>query len=206
MIVSKEMAELVDDDVPEHSRRCDDQPPVERERAASRARAPASVLVANRQARICHLESRRLEVDRARDLDSCLLAIPAEQRRNRRRGQGEAADPHDVVALQAEVEDLRRLRKLPFEPCAMLEEQRVDVALRRSRRHDDLDVALRVDVDGQLPRATGDTYGNLDRAAADVDATHHATVGVPSDNADMSRGQTNVRKALENTHENATRV
>src|SRR4029079_9379517 len=102
----------------------------------------------------------------------------------------EPADPHDVVALQTEVKDLRRLRELPLEPRAMLEEQCVDVRLRRSRRHDDLDVPLRVDVDRQLAGTPRNANRDLDQAAADVDATHRPTVGVRSDNADMSFGQT----------------
>ena len=62
-----QVAELVHDDVVEHVERREHEAPVERERAARRARAPARALVADLDARRLDADRRRLLVDQHRD-------------------------------------------------------------------------------------------------------------------------------------------
>src|SRR5438045_1796299 len=80
------------------------------------------------------------------------------------------------------MEDLLRPRQLPLEPHAVLEEQGVDLSLRRARRNDDLGVAQRVDVDAQLVRPTRHAHRYADVMARDRDVAHIQTVGFTSDN------------------------
>src|SRR5207244_4683649 len=92
------------------------------------------------------------------------------------------AEPHDIVALQSELEFHGWFRELALEPRTMLEHQRLDLVRSRAWGDDDLDIPPIVDDDAQPLCTPRHAYRNLDEAAADVDATHAATVSVPSDN------------------------
>jgi len=85
--------------------------------------------------------------------------------------------------LQSEMKLLRRFRELALEPRAMLEQQGVDLVLRRPSRNDDLDVPHCVDVNRKLARTPRHAYWDLDSPAADVDAAHAPNVVVLSDDA-----------------------
>src|SRR5437763_7314643 len=183
MVVVDAVAELVHDDVREDRRRRDDEPPVEGESAGSGARAPPGELVANRDALVRDAELARLVSGDARQLCARLLSIPRVERRERRHRKREPADPDDIVPLKSEVERLRRLRQLTLEPGAMLEQQRVDLVLRRAPWDNDFDVAQYVYVNRELARAPRHPHRNLDRPPPDLETTHASTVGVLSDNA-----------------------
>ena len=76
----------------------------------------------------------------------------------------------------------------------MLEEKRIDRILRRARRDDDLDVALRVHENAELLRTPRHTYRDVDGPSADLNAAHGVTVVSASDNMDMPRCQTPTQK------------
>src|SRR5207237_4733594 len=106
--------------------------------------------VAKRDARVrvAGLE-RRVSGD-AGQLCARLLSIPRVERGQRRHRKREPADPDDIVPLKSEVERLRRLRQLTLEPGAMLEQQRVDLVLRRAPWDNDFGVAQYVYVNREV--------------------------------------------------------
>src|SRR5262249_15180113 len=106
------MTELMDDDIGEDRGRRENEPPVERQRTALRAGAPPRQLIADRQARVRHVEALRLTLDGGCQLGTRLLPVPQFERNDRRNGKREAADPDHIVALKPEVECLRRLGEL----------------------------------------------------------------------------------------------
>src|SRR5437016_6465505 len=101
------MAELVDDGLVERLARRHDEAPVEGERAARRAGAPARALVANRDRRVGDADPVGLALDNPRRLLTGALAVPPIEANAWERSR-DAAEPDSVVALQPEPEGPRR--------------------------------------------------------------------------------------------------
>src|SRR5262249_13185044 len=130
------VAELVDDDVVEHLERREREAPVERQRAARRARSPARALVTDLHAGVAHAERRGLLLEHHRH------ELP---RGDARLGLADAA------RLEAEP---RRLRgALARDPFAMRSEYLVDLAVRHPGRHREHDVIAPRDRQRPAPRA-----------------------------------------------------
>src|SRR5213592_3792518 len=189
MVQLAEVAELVDDDVVEHLERGEQQPPVERDRASRRGRAPSRALVADAQP--LDLDSQGLalaEDDRGGD-SAGLLAIPALDRGlggpaheehwvvtvgaelRERASAGKPAErdrlpepPDDTGAPQAEGRRLLPLsRERSLDPVALLRGEAVDRRTRRARRYRQQHLAV-AHVQAETPLAPVLADGNLDPA------------------------------------------
>src|SRR5581483_1172460 len=140
-------------------------PPVERQRARTRARAPAAHLVADREPPVAHVEGDRL---RLRDqLDARTRLAPALRLGDR-----------ELVELELR---LGRLRQLALEPRQVQRTRGVDVGVARARSHDELGRKAVANDDAVALDALGAPDVHFDLTPTDVDEPHRTTVSVVAD-------------------------
>ena len=149
-----QMAELVHNDVSRHFGRCEDEPPVERERAARGARSPASPLVADRDS--SHADSQPWRFVPHQFVHEC-------------------TSPVSALVFRHGLERESRLgctSELAREPAFVLVEQRANCPLRGAQRDNDLGRPARRDHDASAPSPRGLPNLHLDQATSDGDEPH----------------------------------
>src|SRR2546421_5158183 len=122
VVMLHEMADLVHDDVVEHVVRCEDESPVEAERALARARAPSAPLVTHRDPLVGDAERRSFRLGEQDDACPCLAPALF---------LGEA-QPLETEAW------LRGFLELLLEPLEVRGDRGVDLRVRRARGKDKL--------------------------------------------------------------------